>query len=251
MSGVRHMTVKAEDDGLRLDRWFRKHFTALTQGKLEKLLRRGLVRVDGKRVKAAARIASGQSIRIPPEVPAPGTARVKHVSVPDSLVEGLHAAILHRDKDIMVLNKPSGLAVQGGSKTQTHIDAALPALQFDEAEPPRLVHRLDRDTSGLLVLARNRKAAQFLTRQFAGRDVEKIYWALVYGVPRPSRGSCCPSTMRARHGLRPVRSERRVSSPIYVYVRYGTFYIALRAPYATRTKQRNTCTPRRAPRGVA
>ena len=188
MSGVRHMKVKAEDDGLRLDRWFRKHFTALTQGKLEKLLRRGLVRVDGKRAKAAIRIEAGQSIRIPPEVPAPGSARVKHTSVPDSLVDSLQAAILHRDKDIMVLNKPSGLAVQGGSKTQTHIDAALPALQFDEAEPPRLVHRLDRDTSGLLVLARNRKAAQFLTRQFAGRDVEKIYWALVYGVPRPSRG---------------------------------------------------------------
>ena len=189
MSGVRHMQVKPEDDGLRLDRWFKKHFTALTQGRLEKLLRRGLVRVDGKRVKAASRVEKGQSIRIPPEVPAPGTARVKHApSVPDSLVASLQEAIIHRDKDIMVLNKPSGLAVQGGSKTTTHIDAALPALQFDEAEPPRLVHRLDRDTSGLLVLARNRKAAQFLTRQFAGREVEKIYWALVYGVPRPSRG---------------------------------------------------------------
>ena len=189
MSGVRHMTVKSEDDGLRLDRWFKKHFTALTQGRLEKLLRRGLVRVDGKRVKAASRVEKGQGIRIPPEVPAPGTARVKHApSVPDSLVNSLQEAIIHRDKDIMVLNKPSGLAVQGGSKTTTHIDAALPALQFDEAEAPRLVHRLDRDTSGLLVLARNRKAAQFLTRQFAGREVEKIYWALVYGVPRPPRG---------------------------------------------------------------
>ena len=156
MSGVRHMTVKPEDDGLRLDRWFKKHFTALTQGRLEKLLRRGLVRVDGKRVKAASRVENGQSIRIPPEVPAPGTARVKHApSVPDSLVNSLQEAIIHRDKDIMVLNKPSGLAVQGGSKTTTHIDAALPALQFDEAEAPRLVHRLDRDTSGLLVLARN------------------------------------------------------------------------------------------------
>lgn len=189
MSGVRHITVKREDDGLRLDRWFKKHFTALTQGRLEKLLRRGLVRVDGKRVKAASRVTTGESIRIPPEVPAQGAARVKHrPNVPDSLIESLLAAILHRDKDIIVLNKPAGLAVQGGSKTKLHIDAALPSLQFDEAEPPRLVHRLDRDTSGLLILARNRKAAQFLTRQFAGREVEKIYWALVYGVPRPSRG---------------------------------------------------------------
>ena len=189
MSGVRHITVKREDDGLRLDRWFKKHFTALTQGRLEKLLRRGLVRADGKRVKAASRVEVGMSIRIPPEVPAPGSERVKHApSVPDSLVKTLQEAILHRDKDIMVLNKPSGLAVQGGSKTKLHVDAALPALQFGEAEAPRLVHRLDRDTSGLLVLARNRKSAQFLTRQFAGREVEKIYWALVYGVPRPARG---------------------------------------------------------------
>ncbi len=189
MAGVRQINVKPEDDGLRVDRWFRKYFTALTQGRLEKLLRQGLVRVNGKRAKASERLCTGQTVRVPPEVPEQGAARVERpVSVPDDLVETLRAAILHRDKDIMVLNKPSGLAVQGGSKTKVHIDAALPALQFDEAEAPRLVHRLDRDTSGVLVLARNRKAAQFLTRQFAGRDVEKIYWALVYGVPRPSRG---------------------------------------------------------------
>ena len=189
MAGVRNITIKPEDDGLRLDRWFRKYFPALTQGRLEKLLRRGLVRLDGKRVKAAARIMSGQTMRVPPEVPVQGASRASRpISVPDDLVAQLEAAILHRDKDIMVLNKPSGLAVQGGSKTERHIDAALPGLQFDEAEPPRLVHRLDRDTSGVLVLGRNRKAAQFLTRQFAGRDVEKLYWALVYGVPRPAKG---------------------------------------------------------------
>lgn len=189
MAGVRNISVKPEDDGLRLDRWFRKHFQALTQGRLEKLLRRGLVRVDGKRCRANERVTTGQIIRVPPEVPAQGTPRsARPVSVPDSLVSQLQDAILHRDKHVMVLNKPSGLAVQGGSKTDIHIDAALPGLQFDEAEPPRLVHRLDRDTSGVLVLARNRKAAQFLTRQFAGREAEKIYWALAYGVPRPPRG---------------------------------------------------------------
>ncbi|MGB0479048.1 MAG: RluA family pseudouridine synthase, partial [Parvibaculales bacterium] len=189
MAGVRQIKIKPEDDGLRLDRWFRKHFPALTQGRLEKLLRRGLVRVDGKRVKAAARINSGQIIRVPPEVPPQGAKKSERpVQVADSVVEQLRAAIIHKDQDVIVLNKPSGLAVQGGSKTTTHIDGALPALQFDEAEPPRLVHRLDRDTSGVLLLARNRKAAQFLTRQFADRDTEKIYWALVYGVPRPPRG---------------------------------------------------------------
>jgi 23S rRNA pseudouridine955/2504/2580 synthase len=189
MAGVRLVNVKREDDGLRLDRWFRKHFPALTQGRLEKLLRRGLVRLDGKRVKAAERVAIGQIMRVPPEVPPQGAKKSERpVSVADSVVKRLRDAIIHKDKDVLVLNKPSGLAVQGGSKTTTHIDAALPALQFDEAEPPRLVHRLDRDTSGVLVLARNRKAAQFLTRQFADRATEKIYWALVYGVPRPPRG---------------------------------------------------------------
>lgn len=189
MAGVRQIKVKAEDDGLRLDRWFRKHFPALTQGRLEKLLRRGLVRLDGKRVKAAERVAKGQTVRVPPEVPPQGAAKSERpVSVSDAVVERLRNAILHKDKDVIVLNKPSGLAVQGGSKTTTHIDAALPALQFDAAEPPRLVHRLDRDTSGVLLLARHRKAAQFLTRQFADRETEKIYWALVYGVPRPPRG---------------------------------------------------------------
>jgi 23S rRNA pseudouridine955/2504/2580 synthase len=189
MAGVRHIKIKPEDDGLRLDRWFRKHFPALTQGRLEKLLRRGLVRLEGKRAKAAERISSGQIMRVPPEVPPQGAKKSERpVSVADNVVTQLRDAIIHKDKDVIVLNKPSGLAVQGGSKTTTHIDAALPALQFDEAEPPRLVHRLDRDTSGVLVLARNRKAAQFLTRQFADRATEKIYWALVYGVPRPPRG---------------------------------------------------------------
>ena len=189
MAGVRLVKVKREDDGLRLDRWFRKHFPALTQGRLEKLLRRGLVRLDGKRVKAAEHVAIGQIMRVPPEVPPQGAKKSERpVSVADSVVKRLRDAIIHKDKDVLVLNKPSGLAVQGGSKTTTHIDAALPALQFDEAEPPRLVHRLDRDTSGVLVLARNRKAAQFLTRQFADRATEKIYWALVYGVPRPPCG---------------------------------------------------------------
>ncbi len=114
MAGVRQIKVKAEDDGLRLDRWFRKHFPALTQGRLEKLLRRGLVRLDGKRVKAAERVAKGHTVRVPPEVPPQGAAKSERpVSVSDAVVERLRNAILHKDKDVIVLNKPSGLAVQG------------------------------------------------------------------------------------------------------------------------------------------
>ena len=101
----------------------------------------------------------------------------------------LREDILHKDDDILVLNKPAGLAVQGGSRTPLHIDAALPALKFGADDPPRLVHRLDRDTSGVLVLARHRHAARFITRQFAARKVAKLYWALVFGVPRPTRGT--------------------------------------------------------------
>ncbi|MDC0148201.1 RluA family pseudouridine synthase [Alphaproteobacteria bacterium] len=190
MSSVHHRKVKPEDDGLRLDRWFRKYFPGLTQGRLEKILRRGLVRLDGKRVKASERVLTGQSLRIPPEVPTDHQSpTAKQIEVPQSLIEQIEASILHRDKHMLVINKPSGLAVQGGSKTKIHIDAILPALQYEAEEAPRLVHRLDRDTSGVLILARNRKAAQFLTRHFATRDVEKIYWGLAYGVPRPSSGS--------------------------------------------------------------
>ena len=150
-------------------------FSGADSGTFGKTLAPWLVQVDGKRVKAAARINSGQIIRVPPEVPPQEAKKSERpVQVADSLVDQLRAAIIHKDQDVIVLNKPSGLAVQGGSKTNRHIDGALPGLQFDEAEPPRLVHRLDRDTSGVLLLARNRKAAQFLTRQFADRETEKF-----------------------------------------------------------------------------
>lgn len=188
---VRHQQVGKSEDGLRLDRWFRKHFPRLPHGKLERLLRQGKVRVDKKRVGAATRIEQGQAVRIPPEVAAPldRAPPAKTTAKFEKLAEELRPRILHRDDDILVLNKPSGLAVQGGSKTNIHVDAALPFLQFDADEPPRLVHRLDKDTSGALVLARTRGAAQTLTHYFATRVIEKIYWALVSGVPRPLSGA--------------------------------------------------------------
>ena len=190
MSGVQHRAVKPDDDGMRLDRWFRKYFAGLTHSRLEKLLRQGRVRLDGARAKASDRVQTGQQVRVPPEVPRDGQSPTPASGrVSQSLVEGLRASVIHRDQHLLVLNKPSGLAVQGGSKTSQHVDGVLPELTFGAPEVPRLVHRLDRDTSGLLVLARSRKAAQFLTRQFADQTVEKIYWALVYGVPRPSHGT--------------------------------------------------------------
>lgn len=186
MSMVRHQEVLCDEEGMRLDRWFRRHFPQLSQGHLEKLCRKGLVRIDGGRAKPAARLAVGQTVRIPPEVA--NAERPKQRVTDHKLAEQLKKSIVYQDDDLLVINKMSGLAVQGGTKTERHIDAALPDLAFGASEPPRLVHRLDRDTSGLLILARNRLAAQSLTRQFARREVKKIYWALVHGNPRPARG---------------------------------------------------------------
>lgn len=199
-SSIRHDEVKKPDDGLRLDRWFRKYFPTLTHGRLEKLLRQGRVRLDGKRVKSAARVAQGQHIRIPPEVlavPAPTKPIIDDEKF-GALAEQLHKAILYKDADILVINKPSGVAVQGGSKTHIHIDGALPYLKMGAEESPRLVHRLDKDTSGVLVLARTRQAAHTLTRYFADREVDKTYWALVHGVPRPLEGAITDPLVKAK-----------------------------------------------------
>ncbi len=186
--GVKHIIVQKDDSGMRLDRWFRQHYPHLAYVRLEKLLRKGLVRVDGGRCKANIRLVAGQSVRVPPEAQGEVPRPRRTANPAAELIEQIKAAILYKDDDILALNKPSGLAVQGGSKTHMHLDAVLPYLQFEQTQPPRLVHRLDRDTSGVLLLARTRQAASYLTRIFARREVEKIYWGLVYGVPRPARG---------------------------------------------------------------
>jgi 23S rRNA pseudouridine955/2504/2580 synthase len=189
MSGVKTLTVTADEDGLRLDRWFKSHYPGLTHGRLEKLLRTGQVRVDGGRVKASARLAEGQTVRVPPLGEDGAKTMPPRPAVRPEDVAFLGALVLYRDADVIVLNKPAGLAVQGGSKTTRHLDGMLDALRFDAPERPRLVHRLDRDTSGVLLLARSRKAAAALGRAFRAREARKIYWGLTKGVPRPHRGT--------------------------------------------------------------
>lgn len=189
MKVVQELAVTADEAELRLDRWFRRHFPYLAHGRLQKLLRTGQVRVDGKRAEANLRLITGQIVRVPPlgamgDVPPPRDERP--VAARDA--EDLRKRIIHRDADALVLNKPYGLAVQGGSKTPHHLDAMLEALRFDAAERPRLVHRLDRDTTGALVLARTAKAARALTAAFRGRDVRKLYLAVTAGVPKPQDG---------------------------------------------------------------
>jgi len=184
---VKKITVGDADDGLRLDRWFHTNFPQVTHGRLEKLLRRGEIRVDGGRVRANLRLAPGMVVRVPPlpENP-PDIAESVPVSAADAA--DLKSRILHRDDMLIVIDKPAGLAVQGGSGTTRHLDGLLDALQFEASERPRLVHRLDRDTSGVLVLARTRAAATAVTAAFRDRAADKLYWALVRGVPHPTAG---------------------------------------------------------------
>jgi 23S rRNA pseudouridine955/2504/2580 synthase len=187
-AGVRTVEVAPGDNGARLDRWFRRQVPGLTQGRIEKLLRTGQVRVDGGRAKAGQRLDAGQRVRIPPLADLP-PAPPRRPDVDASDAEALRARVLYRDDDMLVIDKPAGLAVQGGSGTHRHLDAMLEALRFGAPEPPRLVHRLDKDTSGVLVLARTAATAASLTKSFRVRLVRKIYWALTIGVPSPASGT--------------------------------------------------------------
>jgi len=204
--------IVGDDDGVaRIDRWLRRRFPHLTQGQVEKLLRTGQVRVDGARVKASDRVSPGQTIRIPP-VPeaAPAALRVPGTISPKD-AEFIRSLVIHRDDDVIVLNKPAGLAVQGGTNTLRHVDGMLGGLMFDAPKRPKLVHRLDRDTSGCLVLARHPRAAAFLGEAFRDRDTDKVYWAIVDGSPRPKVGEL-RSWMRKAPGPRDADREMMVSA---------------------------------------
>jgi len=199
MSGVQQITIAEDEADQRLDRWFKKRFPEINHGRLEKLLRTGQIRLDGKRAKASDRTVAGQTLRVPPIAPAqeadaprtPREQKPKPVSERDA--KALRAAVLYKDADVLVIDKPAGLAVQGG----TGLDKNL--------ERPRLVHRLDRDTSGVLVLARNAKAARELAESFRHKSARKVYWAVVIGIPRPDRGTIdAPLSKHAQHG----RGER-------------------------------------------
>ncbi len=186
MSGVQTKTVVEGEAGMRLDRWFKSHFPAVRHGELEKYLRKGQVRVSGARAKANRRLEPGDEIRIPP-LGDSGAAKPKARYNPDDAKE-IRKLILFEDDAFLALNKPFGLAVQGGAGTKRHLDGMLASLEKD-GERPRLVHRLDKDTGGLMLVAKTRQAAQRLADAFKGRGVEKTYWALTAGVPRPYEGT--------------------------------------------------------------
>jgi len=189
VSAVQTLKVTEGEAGMRLDRWFRARFPAVRHGELEKLLRTGQVRVGGGRVKASRRLEPGEEIRIPPlRAPAGDTAEKRKPAPRREDAAFLRMLVLYEDEAVLALNKPFGLAVQGGEKTTRHIDGMLWSLETD-GERPRLVHRLDRDTGGLLILAKTRLAAARLAESFRRHEVEKTYWALVAGAPRPRQGT--------------------------------------------------------------
>lgn len=194
------LKVGKDEAGLRLDRWFRLKFPELTHSFLQKMLRTGQIRVDSKRVKSNARLEAGQMVRVPPAVrgevrdrpsvkPPPGLSKADR-----TVIENM---IIFEDDDVLVLNKPFGLAVQGGTGTRRHIDGLLAGMVDRFGARPRLVHRLDRDTTGVLLVAKTRTAAATLGEVFRSRAAKKTYWALVKGVPRPAQGKVEAALVKA------------------------------------------------------
>ena len=187
-------TIDADDDGIRMDRWFKRHYPQVTHVLLQKLLRKGEVRLDGKRAEASTRVAAGQAVRLPPQVihakdqrPEKPQAETKHPLASKDM-GSLADRILYMDKQVIVIDKPPGLATQGGSGLTKHVDGMLDSLQYEKPTRPKLVHRLDRDTSGVLLIARTALAASGLSASLALRDTSKVYWALTRGVPKQKHG---------------------------------------------------------------
>jgi 23S rRNA pseudouridine955/2504/2580 synthase len=187
--GVQTLIVSADEDGMRLDRWFKRRVPDLSLGHLNKIVRTGQVRVDGARAQTSTRLTEGASVRVPPLKidEAPAKPAIKRAPS-DADAKAIQKMVLFEDKHVMVLNKPYGLAVQGGSGTTHHIDGMLMGMAAENGDRPLLVHRLDRDTSGVLLIAKTRKMASDLGEIFRSRQARKIYWSIVEGVPKPPQG---------------------------------------------------------------
>jgi 23S rRNA pseudouridine955/2504/2580 synthase len=188
-TGVQNVAVTADETGMRVDRFLEARFPGLSFSHIQRVIRKGEVRVDGKRTQPKNRLETGQNVRIPPlHIEPPKERRAGGNEADERTRAFLRSITLHEDADVLVLNKPMGLAVQGGSGTTRHIDGMLDVLRDPHGQRPRLVHRLDKDTSGCLLVAKTRFAAAALAKTFRSRSARKIYWALVAGVPKPRQG---------------------------------------------------------------
>jgi 23S rRNA pseudouridine955/2504/2580 synthase len=186
---VRQFTVGDDDDGVRLDRWFKRHLPQVGFGTVSRWARTGQLRVDGRRVKPEDRLEAGQVLRVPPGGDDSKRKRRERRELTAEEEAEAEAMLIRRTKSALVLNKPPGLATQGGTKTTKHVDALLDAYAGEDEPRPRLVHRLDKDTSGVLLVARTPGAAASYSKRFSGRSAKKIYWALVVGVPDIKQGT--------------------------------------------------------------
>ncbi|NEY91224.1 RluA family pseudouridine synthase [Tabrizicola oligotrophica] len=198
MSAVKLLTVSADEGEQRLDKWFKRRFPQISQGHVEKMCRTGQIRIDSARAKASDRVAPGMVIRVPPlpEAEAPSRPVEGRISAADTKM--IQNAVLWKDEHIIILNKPAGLPSQGGSgQGDRHVDGLTEALKFGYKERPKLVHRLDKDTSGVLMLARTDRVARALSEALRNHHTRKIYWALVAGVPNPRQGSIKYGLMKA------------------------------------------------------
>jgi 23S rRNA pseudouridine955/2504/2580 synthase len=184
---VQTVAVTADESGMRMDRFLEARFAGLSFSHIQRIIRKGQIRVDGKRVDPKDRLEAGQSVRIPPLRLDPEKPR-KDGSLSGETLDFINSITLYDDDDVMVLNKPAGLAVQGGSGTTRHLDGMLGVIRTKDGQRPRLVHRLDKDTAGCLLIAKSRFAAAALAKMFRSRSARKIYWALVPGVPKPKQG---------------------------------------------------------------
>lgn len=190
--GQQIFTIESDDNDIRLDRWFKRHLPDVPFALVSRWARTGQIRLDGAKVDVSDRIATGQFLRVPPPPPPEtsagalvGARRAPRVRKPlsDVQIALAKSMVIHEDRAALVLNKPAGLATQGGTKTFDHVDGLMEAFADEKGNRPKLVHRLDKDTSGVLLLAKTPGAAAFFSKQFAGRRTKKIYWALVMGIP--------------------------------------------------------------------
>ncbi len=215
MTGVQTLNVAAGDGDQRLDRWLKRQFPHLTQGQIEKMCRKGDLRVEGGRVKSSTRVEAGQSVRIPP-LPDPGTRPAPDAArISPADAKMIQSCVIYRDDHIIALNKPPGLPVQGGSKQMRHVDGLADALRFGSEARPRLVHRLDKDTSGVLILARTREAAKARRRAQSTQGKRGTAGGTdrTRGTAAPAAAAATPPPPAAAPVARPEPSPRRSSGP--------------------------------------
>jgi len=236
MSGVEFIKVKPEDDGIRLNRWFLKYYPGLSLGRLQKLLRTKQIKVEGAKAEANTRLVKGQEIRVPPLDNE--KKEISHNEISEKDIKFITDMVIYKDENIIVLNKPSGLAVQGGTNTTRHVDGLLEALKFGNEEKPKLVHRIDKETSGILVLARNRKSAELLTKAFREHLIRKTYLALCRGVPQKEVGEVKAPLEKMDGRVQVIEGGKPALTEYAVLDRVGDKYALIEAsPLTGRTHQ--------------